>query len=144
LATVANATAPQPRRAGAATREDIMHWYTDVLKRYADFKGRARRSEYWYFFLCNLAIAIVLAIVDSIVRKLTGLGFNPLGTLYALIVIVPGIAVTVRRLHDTDRSGWWVLLGFVPFAGLVLIVFLAQEGVGTTNRFGINPKLAIA
>lgn len=119
-----------------------MHWYLEVLKKYTLFTGRARRSEYWYFVLVNLGIALVLAVVDGVIRKMTGMG--PLGTLYGLAVLVPGIAVSIRRLHDTDRSGWWLLLGLVPLVGLVLIVFLAQDSMASTNRYGQNPKLALA
>ena len=88
-----------------------MHWYLEVLKKYTLFTGRARRSEYWYFVLLSIVIAVVLAMVDSVVRKITGIGFGLFGTLYSLAVLVPGIAVSIRRLHDTDRSGWWLLLG---------------------------------
>ena len=119
-----------------------MHWYLEVLKKYTLFTGRARRSEYWYFVLGNLVLAVVLGIVDGVLRKLIGVG--PLGMIYGLAVLVPGIAVSIRRLHDTDRSGWWLLLGLVPLVGLVLIVFLAQDSMASTNRYGQNPKLALA
>jgi len=121
-----------------------MHWYLEVLKKYALFTGRARRSEYWYFFLLSIIIAVVLAMVDSVVRKITGIGFGLFGTLYSLAVLVPGIAVSIRRLHDTDRSGWWLLLALVPIVGLVLLVFMVEDSNAGTNRFGQNPKLAIA
>jgi uncharacterized membrane protein YhaH (DUF805 family) len=119
-----------------------MHWYLEVLKKYTLFTGRARRSEYWYFVLVSVGISIVLGIVDAILRKTIGVG--PLGTLYGLAVLVPGTAVAIRRLHDTDRSGWWALLALVPLVGLVLIVFLAQDSMASTNRYGQNPKLALA
>jgi uncharacterized membrane protein YhaH (DUF805 family) len=119
-----------------------MHWYLEVLKKYTLFTGRARRSEYWYFVLFNVVAGIVLAMLDTGIRKITGIG--PLGMLYGLAVLVPGIAVSIRRLHDTDRSGWWLLLGLVPLVGLVLIVFLVEDSMTSTNRYGQNPKLAIA
>jgi uncharacterized membrane protein YhaH (DUF805 family) len=119
-----------------------MHWYLQVLRSYADFNGRSRRSEYWHFLLVNLIVALVLGFADFVVRKIVGFGL--LGTIYALAVLVPGIAVSIRRLHDTDRSGWWLLLAFVPIIGLVLIWFMAEEGSAGTNRYGQNPKLAIA
>jgi len=119
-----------------------MHWYLEVLKKYTLFTGRARRSEYWYFVLVNLVIALVLGMVDGVLRRMVGMG--PLGMLYGLAVLVPSIAVAIRRLHDTDRSGWWVLLGLVPIVGLVLIWFLAQDTMASTNRYGQNPKLALA
>ena len=121
-----------------------MHWYLAVLKQYAVFEGRARRGEYWNFVLFNMIAAIVLAALDAIIAKTTGLTVNVLGTLYGLAVLVPSVAVTVRRLHDTNRSGWWVLLALVPLVGLVLIVFLVQESETAPNRFGRNPKLAMA
>ena len=119
-----------------------MHWYLEVLRKYTQFTGRSRRSEYWYFVLFNLIVAVVLAIVDSALRKIVGFGM--FGMLYSLAVLVPGIAVSIRRLHDTDRSGWWLLLALVPLVGLVLIVFLAEDSNAGTNRYGQNPKLVIA
>ena len=121
-----------------------MNWYLEVLNKYAVFHGRARRSEYWYFFLFNLVVLVVLAILDAAIRKMTGIGMGMLGTIYGLAVLTPGVAVTVRRLHDTNRSGWWVLLSLVPLVGLVLILFLVQDGETAPNRFGSNPKYAIA
>jgi uncharacterized membrane protein YhaH (DUF805 family) len=119
-----------------------MHWYLEVLKKYALFTGRSRRSEYWYFVLFNLLVAVVLGFVDSALRKI--LGFGMFGLLYGLAVLLPGIAVSIRRLHDTDRSGWWLLLALVPLVGLVLILFLVQDSDASTNRYGQNPKLVIA
>jgi uncharacterized membrane protein YhaH (DUF805 family) len=119
-----------------------MHWYFEVLQKYTLFTGRARRSEFWYFVLISVLIGFVLGILDSVIRKLAG--FGPFGMIYGLAVLVPTIAVSIRRLHDTDRSGWWLLLGLVPLVGLVLIVFLAEDGKASTNRYGQNPKLAIA
>lgn len=119
-----------------------MHWYLQVLRNYTQFDGRSRRSEYWNFFLFNLIVALVLGFFDSVLRQM--LGFGVLGTLYGLAVLIPGIAVSIRRLHDTDRSGWWLLLAFVPIVGLVLIWFMAQDSQSGTNRYGQNPKLVIA
>jgi uncharacterized membrane protein YhaH (DUF805 family) len=119
-----------------------MHWYLHVLKNYAQFDGRSRRSEYWYFFLFNVIVAVVLGFVDGILRKI--IGFGMFGMLYGLAVLLPGIAVSIRRLHDTDRSGWWLLLALVPIVGLVLIWFMAEDSNASTNRYGQNPKLAIA
>jgi uncharacterized membrane protein YhaH (DUF805 family) len=119
-----------------------MHWYLQVLRNYAQFDGRSRRSEYWYFVLFNLIASIVLGFADSVLSKI--FGFGALGTVYGLAVLVPGIAVSIRRLHDTDRSGWWLLLALVPLVGVVLIRFLAQDSDAGTNRYGQNPKLVIA
>ncbi|WP_405555770.1 DUF805 domain-containing protein [Streptomyces sp. NBC_01171] len=116
-----------------------MHWYVDVLKKYAVFSGRARRQEYWMFTLFSLIISIVLTILDS------ALDINFLAGIYGLAVLLPSLAVTVRRLHDTSRSGWWVLIALIPFVGaIILIVFLASEGKPETNEYGPNPKYAPA
>ncbi|MFF9395756.1 DUF805 domain-containing protein [Streptomyces griseoluteus] len=116
-----------------------MHWYVDVLKKYAVFSGRARRQEYWMFFLFNLIITIVLAIVDA------ALDTQVLQIVYGLAVLIPGLAVAVRRLHDTGRSGWWVLISLIPLVGfIILLVFLASEGKPEANEYGPNPKYAPA
>ena len=115
-----------------------MDWYLAVLKKYAVFAGRARRKEFWMFVLFNLIISIVLGIVESIIK--TG---GILGGIYALAVLIPSIAVGVRRLHDIDRTGWWLLISFVPIIGLiVLIVFAATDGTPGDNKYGPNPKAA--
>ncbi|MFI5963813.1 DUF805 domain-containing protein [Streptomyces asoensis] len=116
-----------------------MHWYVDVLKKYAVFGGRARRQEYWMFTLFSVIISIVIAIIDSVI------GSSILGILYTLAVLLPSLGVAVRRLHDTDRSGWWILIGLIPLVGaIILIVFLATEGKQEPNQYGPNPKLAPA
>ncbi len=112
-----------------------MNWYLEVLKKYAVFDGRARRKEYWFFVLFNILISIVAAIIDAG----TGLGF--LGLVYSLAVLIPAIAVSVRRLHDTDRSGWWLLIVLVPIVGaIVLLVFMVQDSQPGPNHFGPSPK----
>lgn len=118
-----------------------MHYYLEVLKKYAQFSGRACRAEYWMFFLFSLLIAVVLSVIDA----LTGLTWNHgqngvLSSLYALIVLIPGFAVSVRRLHDIDRSGWWLLIAFIPIVGaLVVLMFYCQRGTRGENRFGADP-----
>ncbi len=95
-----------------------MNWYVQVLKKFADFSGRARRKEYWLFVLFNILITIVLTIVDFMIGTYSvSLGIGLLGAIYACAVLIPGIAVTVRRLHDTNRSGWWLLIVLVPIIG---------------------------
>lgn len=117
-----------------------MDWYLAVLKKYADFSGRARRTEFWMFALFNVVIGVGLSIVEGIFG-----GPGVLSGLYTLAVLIPGIAVGVRRLHDTNRSGWWLLIWFVPVVGwIVLIVFWAQEGNKGANPFGPDPKAAAA
>ncbi len=113
-----------------------MNWYIEVLKKYAVFSGRARRKEYWMFFLFNIIISFVLGFIEG----LAGLP-GALSGLYSLAVLIPGIAVSVRRLHDTNRSGWWLLIGLVPFIGaIVLLIFMLQDGQPGDNRYGPNPK----
>jgi uncharacterized membrane protein YhaH (DUF805 family) len=113
-----------------------MNWYLEVLKKYAVFSGRARRKEYWMFFLFNIIIAIVLGIVEGIVGT-----FGIIGLIYGLAVLLPGIAVSVRRLHDINRSGWWIFISLVPVIGaIVLIVFMVLDSQSGENQYGQNPK----
>lgn len=117
-----------------------MNWYMDVLKKYAVFVGRAHRQEYWMFVLFSVIISLVLSAVETILG-LPGI----LSIIYGLGVLVPSIAVGVRRLHDTDRSGWWTLVSLVPILGIIiLIVFLAQDSKPGSNQYGANPKAAMA
>lgn len=113
-----------------------MDWYIGVLKKYAVFQGRARRKEYWMFFLFNLIVGIILGALDWML----GTG-SLLGGIYALAVLIPNIAVTVRRLHDTSRSGWWILIVLVPVIGwIVLLVFMVLDSHPGDNEYGPNPK----
>jgi uncharacterized membrane protein YhaH (DUF805 family) len=109
------------------------------LNKYATFSGRAIRSEYWYFFLFLMIVNIVASVLDSTI-------FGDMPVLYliaTLVLLVPSIAAGVRRLHDTDKSGWWLLLGLIPVIGaIVLIVFFCQRGTVGTNQFGPNPLQA--
>jgi len=117
-----------------------MNWYIEVLKKYAVFTGRARRKEYWMFFLVNLIIGLVLAIIEGMLGS-PGI----LGLLYSLAVLIPAIAVGVRRLHDTNRSGWWLLIGLIPVIGaIVLIIFFVQDSQPGDNEYGPNPKTVVA
>jgi len=119
-----------------------MNWYIDVLKKYAVFEGRARRKEYWFFVLFSLLISIGLSLIDGATGTISAeSGIGLLGGLYALAVLVPSLAVAVRRLHDTDRTGWWLLIGLIPLIGIiVLIFFLASDSQPDTNQYGENPK----
>ncbi|MFZ4286404.1 DUF805 domain-containing protein [Variovorax sp. HJSM1_2] len=119
-----------------------MNWFLIALKKYATFSGRSRRSEFWYFVLFYLIIFCALAFVDRLTGSFDAdAGMGLLSGLFALGLIVPNLSVTVRRLHDTNRSGWWVLLSLVPLVGqIVLIVFMAQKGDVGENRFGPDPK----
>ena len=119
-----------------------MNWYLMAWKKYFQFSERSRRKEYWFFFLFNILIAIALGVVDSLTGTFapeTGAGL--LGSIYGLAILIPSIALGVRRLHDTDRRGWWLLIGLVPLIGIiVLFVFMVMDGTLGNNRFGKNPK----
>ena len=119
-----------------------MNWYLGVLKQYATFEGRARRKEYWYFVLFYVLVYLVLAAVDGLTGTYNAdAGVGLLSGLYVLATFLPSLAVTVRRLHDTDRSGWWVLINVVPIiGGIVLLVFMCLDSQPGANRFGPNPK----
>ena len=113
-----------------------MEWYLKVIKQYADFNGRARRTEFWMFVLFNIIISGVLTFVDELI----GTSYI-LSGLYALFVLIPGLAVAVRRLHDTGRSGWWIFINLVPLIGTIwLIVLWAQDSQPGDNEYGPNPK----
>jgi uncharacterized membrane protein YhaH (DUF805 family) len=114
----------------------VGYWKQVVLERYAQFTGRARRAEYWWFTLASLIIGVVLSMLGA-----ASVIFNIVYFIYALAVLVPSLAVGIRRLHDTDRSGWWLLIALVPFVGfIILIVFLATDGTRGTNQYGVSPK----
>ena len=121
-----------------------MNWFITVIKKYAVFSGRARRSEYWFFILFYLIIYIALSFVDRATGTFDARsGAGLLTSIYALALLIPSLAVSVRRLHDTDRSGWWILIAFIPLIGaIVLLVFFVLDGTAGTNRFGPNPKEA--
>ena len=120
-----------------------MEWYLKVLKQhYADFGGRARRQEYWMFGLFNMIIAVVLNVVAIGASSALDVGvFMAIPTLYSLAVIIPGIAVSVRRLHDIGKSGWYLLVAFIPFIGaLILLYFMVLDSTPGNNEYGPNPK----
>lgn len=140
-----------------------MQWFKKCLRQYADFSGRARRAEYWWFAAFQAGVVAVLYILGAIfagmsaasasidpttgaVETSRGGGYvvalllYGVAALWALALFVPGLAVTVRRLHDTNRSGWWWLISFVPFGSLVLLVFCVMEGTPGPNLYGADPK----
>jgi uncharacterized membrane protein YhaH (DUF805 family) len=120
-----------------------MQWYTDVIKKYVVFSGRARRKEFWMFVLFNVIISIILGFIDRLIGTDYGRGNGVLGTIYSLAVLLPSLGVTWRRLHDTNRSGWWILIGLIPIIGwIVLLVFYIQEGNAGDNQYGPDPKAA--
>ena len=112
-----------------------MNYYIECWKKYVEFSGRARRKEYWMFILFNLIASIVAGVIDGVLGTMT------IGYLYSLAVLLPSLAVSARRLHDTDRSGWWLLIGLIPILGwIVLLVFMCMDSTPGENRFGPNPK----
>ncbi|WP_077324711.1 DUF805 domain-containing protein [Virgibacillus siamensis] len=113
-----------------------MQWYTKVIKNYVTFDGRARRMEYWMFVLINAIIATILSILEFLLGIPT-----VLTTLYSLFIFLPSLAVNVRRLHDTGKSGWWILISLVPVVGwIILFVFMVLDSEFGRNKWGPNPK----
>ena len=113
-----------------------MNWYLTLMtQKYASFSGRARRTEYWMFFLVYFVIALVIGVVEgllSIGGYLTGI--------FALVHLLPSLGVTVRRLHDTGRSGWWILLGLIPLVGAIILIVWFVGDSKPDNQYGPNPK----
>lgn len=115
-----------------------MEWYLKVLKNYANFNGRARRKEFWMFILINFLISTGLQIILGMISP--ELMLIVVG-LYSLGVLIPSIAVGVRRLHDINKSGWWYFIGLVPLiGGIWLLVLFATEGTSGENEYGHDPK----
>lgn len=124
----------------------MIEWYKKVVfENYANFSGRARRSEYWYFVLANMLIAISLVILSVIfmAMDIAAVGFIFIGLygLYTLAIIIPNLGVLVRRLHDTNKSGWYYFMAFIPLVGgIILLVALCTEGDNGENDYGNDPK----
>lgn len=115
-----------------------MEWYLKVLKNYTGFTGRARRKEYWMFLVINMAISLVLQIVLGMISP--ELMLIVVG-LYTLGIILPSIAVVIRRLHDINKSGWWMFISMVPLiGGIWFLVLMAKEGDSGPNEYGADPK----
>ncbi len=122
-----------------------MGWYFEVLRKYAVFSGRARRKEYWMFVLFNLIIASILGLIEALSGIASESYPSVLATLYSLAVLIPSLAVGVRRLHDTGRSGWWLLISLAPVVGsIVLLIFMVQDSQQGENQYGPNPKQVAA
>ncbi|MEO0906158.1 MAG: DUF805 domain-containing protein [Pseudomonadota bacterium] len=120
-----------------------MEWMTMPLRRYADFSGRSRRKEFWMFYLGVIIAAVIIAIVENILGIAGSVGdvTGPLTLLFLLGIFIPSLAVQVRRWHDQDKSGWFVLVGLIPLiGGLINLVFMMLEGTKGPNRFGPDPK----
>ena len=117
---------------------------TSVLKtNYANFNGRARRSEYWYYTLFTIIVELVLTVIQKLTSgvPVVGLIVNILIVIIGLALFIPGLALCFRRLHDTGRSGIWILIGLIPLIGeIILIVFFVQDSQPGDNKYGANPK----
>jgi len=119
-----------------------MNWYLQVLKKYAEFSGRARRKEYWMFTLFNIIFLIIAIILDNILgTAIEDSGYGLFYFLYVLAVLIPGLAVSVRRLHDVGKSGWMILISLIPIIGAIwLLVLMVTDSNPGENQYGPNPK----
>jgi uncharacterized membrane protein YhaH (DUF805 family) len=119
-----------------------MNWYLKVLKQFADFSGRARRKEYWMFALFNMIFIIVAMILDNVLGlTVDKLPYGLFYFLYALFILIPGLAVSVRRLHDVGKSGWMILISLIPIVGGIwLLVLMLTDSNPGDNEYGVNPK----
>ena len=115
-------------------------WMMEPMRKYATFSGRARRAEYWWFALGYLIVLTVASVIDGVLGTGLGMGIGILYVVVVLAVFIPSLSVTVRRLHDLDKSGWWMLLTFVPLIGaIVLLIWFCTQGTAGPNRFGADP-----
>ncbi|HEY0770786.1 MAG TPA: DUF805 domain-containing protein [Sphingobacteriaceae bacterium] len=119
-----------------------MNWYLEVLTNYVGFRGRARRKEYWMFTLINFIFSVGAIVMDNALGlAVDGIGYGPVYGIYLLGILVPSIAVCVRRLHDVGKSGWMTLIIFIPIIGAIwLLVLLFTDSMPGTNEYGPNPK----
>jgi uncharacterized membrane protein YhaH (DUF805 family) len=118
--------------------------FTDAIKtgfqKYIGFSGRAARSEYWYWVLFLLLLQIVAWLIDMTLFGFNTTGVNPIGSILSLATLLPSLAVSIRRLHDIDRVGWWVLLALIPVIGAIVLIYWAcLRGTVGANRFGPDP-----
>jgi len=113
-----------------------MSWYLAGLAKYAVFSGRARRREFWMFYLVTMSIFLLLGFIQGFLGS-----SGEITNAFGLFSIIPTLAVSVRRLHDTGRSGWWVLIQLIPFGLIVLLIFMGLKGNAEENKFGGNPKI---
>lgn len=123
-----------------------MNWFMIALKKYAVFTGRSQRAEYWYFALFYFLIIVALSIVDTAAGTMNvTYEIGLFSSIFGLAMIIPSLAVGVRRLHDIGKSGWWILIGLIPLIGaIVLIVFACMDSQPGANAYGPNPKDAAA
>jgi uncharacterized membrane protein YhaH (DUF805 family) len=133
----------------------MIDWVLEVFSKYAVFSGRARRKEYWYWYLFNFIVSIFIAVVSVVINLPNGtetdnglgwfgLFINLVAIVYSLGIFIPNLAVTVRRLHDTNRSGWWYFISMVPFiGGIILLIYLIEDSSPGDNQYGPNPKAGL-
>jgi uncharacterized membrane protein YhaH (DUF805 family) len=122
-----------------------MNWYLDAWKNYVTFTGRSRRKAYWMFVLFNIIAAVLAGVIDNVLGLAGKDGYGPISGLYSLAVFIPGLALAIRRLHDTGRTGWWMLLGLIPLFGwIILLIFFVTNSQPGSNQYGPNPKEAPA
>lgn len=120
-----------------------MNYFIEVIKKYAVFSGRARRKEYWMFTLWATCISIILALFGDFTQNST-LSQILIGV-YIAFILIPTLAVSVRRLHDTGHSGWWIFFGIIPFVGaIMLLLFFCTDSQPSDNQYGPNPKGVVA
>jgi uncharacterized membrane protein YhaH (DUF805 family) len=119
-----------------------MNWYLQALKNYATFSGRSRRKEYWMFTLFNVIFILLAVILDNLAGLTYGsIGYGVFYTLYVLFAFIPGLAVAVRRLHDVNKSGWFIFIALIPLIGAIwLLVLYCTDGTPGVNQYGNNPK----
>lgn len=124
--------------------EVVMKWFLYAIKKYAVFSGRAQRKEYWYFTLFYYFFGLLLSLLTLIPNPNIGNIFGIIAIIYSLALFIPVLAVTVRRLHDIDRSGFSLFFAFIPLVGIILLlIFLTKDGTLDVNKYGINPKTII-
>jgi uncharacterized membrane protein YhaH (DUF805 family) len=122
----------------------FMEAVQSCLRQYVGFTGRARRSEYWWFALFGLIVSIVADLIDAMLGTMSDSNVGVFGAIVGLGLLLPSIAVAIRRLHDTSRTGWWILIGLIPIVGwIILIVFYVQDS-HPDNEYGPSPKAGVA
>jgi len=118
-----------------------MSWYVKAIKNYVNFSGRARRKEYWMFFLFNMIFGIVAAVIDRLISSDFGSGVGIVSSLYSLFVLLPGLSIEFRRLHDINKSAGWIFIALVPVIGwIALFIFSVMGGTIGDNKYGSDPK----
>ena len=119
-----------------------MEWFIYALRRYSNFTGRSRRREFWMYTLFYILLSIGATFLDNLFGFISlGDTYGPISSLYAVIMLLPSIAVAIRRLHDIGKSGWTLLLGLIPVIGTIwLLIYFLREGTYGPNKYGPSPK----